>query len=172
MSLPQTPKKADEGISGIIRDLSARWALQIPPRNEPYSPSRDSRPERVEDQVHFGIKWLYYRNRDALDFAIAQFEKHAVGLSSQWQFKPYGDLDVLPVRSADDSALRRDSFLKRLEITEDAAADLIKSLLRFLTDVMARVRSNVDYRDSNAAQGKFKLSTYYVVAMLIHLQRK
>ena len=72
---------------------------------------------------------------------------------SQWQFKPHGDLDVLPIRSTHDSALRRDSFLRRSEITEDAAAELTRSLLRFLDDVAARVKSNVDYKNPNEPQG-------------------
>ena len=153
MSFPCTPKKADEGISVIVRDLSAKWSLQIPPRSELYSPARDSRPERVEDQVYSRIRYLYYRNRDALNYAIDKFEKYAPMVFSQWQFKPHGDLDVLPIRSTHDSALRRDSFLRRSEITEDAAAELTRSLLRFLDDVAARVKSNVDYKDPNEPQG-------------------
>ena len=153
MLLPQTPKKADEGISLIARSLSARWGLHIPPRNELYSPSRDSRPERVEDQVHARIRFLYYQNKDALQYALDQFDKYAIVAFSQWQFKPHADLSVLPSRSAQDSALQRDAFLKRPEISEDAAAGLTQSLLRFLSNVADRVKLNIDYKESDELQG-------------------
>ena len=162
MSLPQTPKKVDEGISIIIRDLSAKWNLQIPPRSELYSPSRDSRPERVEDQVYGRIRYLYYRNKDALDYAIDKFEKYAPMVFSQWQFKPLGDLDVLPTRSTHDSALRHDSFLRRPEMTEDAVVALTQGLLRFLDDIAARVKLNVDYKDPNEPQGTIYTRHPYV----------
>lgn len=153
MSLPHTPTKADDGIPLIVRSLSAKWGLQIPPRDAQWSPARDSRPELVEDQVHGRIRYLYYQNRDALQYAIDRFEKHAILAFSQWQFKPRGDLNVLPIRSEHASALRRDSFLKRSEITEDIAAELTQSLLRILTEVRTRVMANVDYKDPDELQG-------------------
>ncbi len=153
MISPRTPTKADDGITAIARSLSARWSLKLPLKEESRTPSRDSRPEQVGDQIYQRIRFLFYRHREALEYVLNQFEEHAVLAFSQWQFKPHADLDVILNRSAIDSALRRDSFLKRPTITEDAAAGLTQILLRFLIKVVDRVKAGVDYKVLDELRG-------------------
>ncbi len=159
MFSPETPTKVDEGFVAIARLLSAKWGLDIPLLVKEHTPSRRSRPGPVGDQVYDRIRFLFYRNKDGLQHAIDQFEKHAVVAFSQWKFKPHADLDVLPNRSTPDSALRSDSFLKRTTITEEAAAELLKSLLRFLTDVTDGGRAEVGHKSPDKIRGRSSLSS-------------
>ena len=152
MFSPQTPKKVDDGITALVRTLSAKWGLNLPLRDAKWSPARDSDLRRAEDQVFSRIRFLFYNHKDPLQYAIDQFEKHAISIFSHWKFKPRADIDVLPTRSTPDSTVNRDAFLRQTEITEDAAAELTLSLLRFLREVTDRVQSKVDYRDPDGVQ--------------------
>lgn len=153
MFSPETPTKVDEGIAAIARSLSAKWGLDIPLLVNEHTPSRHSHPGRVGDRVYHRIRFLFYRNKDGLQHALDQFEEHAVVAFSHWKFKSQADLDVLPSRSTFDSALRNDSFLKRSKISEEAAAELLKSLLRFLTDVTDGARAEVGRKEPNEIRG-------------------
>jgi len=86
------------------------------------------------------IQFLYFQE-GALPFAIADFEKKAFTIKSNWQYKPRGEPDVLPCREAGESALRQDFLRKRAPLDENMVKSLTESLLFHLDQITARVKS-------------------------------
>lgn len=130
--IPRTPTKADDEITTITTYLAAKWGLKFPARDATYSPSKVKDPSRAEEQVMNLLRFLVFKDRTGLSDAIELFEKNAPMILSEWQFKPRADLDVLPRRPLADSSLQRDGFLRRSEVTDATAGELMKSLLHFL----------------------------------------
>ena len=146
---PKTPSKAKlDEITKITNDLAAKWGLQFPVRDASWSPSKVLDPNLAEEQVLNRVRFLYFRDRSALDYAIDCFEKNAPAVFTQWKFKPHGEDGVLPRRISTRSSTAANSFLHRSEVPPDAAAaaELMKSLLHFVNRVAEDVKANVDYR--------------------------
>lgn len=78
------------------------------------------------------LKFLVFKDPQGLTDALERFEQHAQTVYSQWQYKPRADQDVLPRRPQAESSLRPATFLRRSEVTEAAAGELMKSLLHYL----------------------------------------
>lgn len=156
--LPQqkTPSKADAGIENIKTTLSAKWGIQLPARDSAWSPSRRD-PNRVEDKIVAFIQFLYFTKppqEGALDYALDQFDKKAVQIVSKWQFKPYGDSDVLPSLEASASALKQDFLRKRPTLSETAITELTETLKHFLNLVIDRVKAGKEFPKSGRTEGK------------------
>ncbi|MCJ1262320.1 hypothetical protein MMC22_002190 [Lobaria immixta] len=130
--IPSTPSKGNDEINSITTSLAARWSLQFPVRDATYSPSKVKDPTRTEEQVMIRLRYLVFKDHQGLTDALDRFEKHAETIFSRWKYKPRADQDVLPRRSHAESSLQRDTFLRRSEVTEATAGDLMKSLLHNL----------------------------------------
>jgi hypothetical protein len=135
---PKTPTKADDGIEQLKQSLSAKWGIQFPVRDSKWSPShRDS--SLVEEKIAHRIQFLYFQ-AGALRHAIEQFERHAFTLCSLWQFKPRAEVDVLPSRECEDSALKKDFLHKRRQLEGDEVEKLKEILWLQLSEVVDRVK--------------------------------
>lgn len=138
---PHTPsKKGEDEVSRILKDLSDRWGLYFPPRDQTWSPSL-ARPDSVEDRIRFRIKFLYFKDKNALNHVLHDFDKHANELCSKWQYKPKGQRDVIPSRPPPESAVRRDAFLKRDSHRAEALEEMMQCLDHLTRDVVDRVKN-------------------------------
>lgn len=148
MEAPRTPTKSrDDGINTIAKKLCAKWGLKLPIRDTPWSPSKISHPGAIEEKVLARIRFLYFKDREALDEAVKQFEDHAPYIYSEWFFKPQAELNVLPSLAPSDSALRRETALRRDDVTVSAcvAAALAENLLHCLDQAAELVRLRVEF---------------------------
>ena len=145
MFQPHTPTKAinaDQDINSRIQDLSIPWNLQLPVRDASWSPSRNP-VNSEEKQIYERVRWLYFKNPRALDYAIAEFERRA---RTNWISKPHADPDVLPTRSIRPST-SQNTFLKRRSISEEDGAELRRVLLDILKNITDKVKGGVPYED-------------------------
>lgn len=141
MNPPTTPTKKGEGVNRLLRTLNTRWGLRLPVKDMPYSPSKVLDPEARGERIYQKIRFLYFKNEDALQWARKQFEDHAQQQPpSNWIFKPLGDPDTLPVRRPSGSLLRRD-LSTRFNVSEAAHDSLEETLLRFLDKAIETMSS-------------------------------
>ena len=148
---PKTPNKNDDELTLILNALSAKWNLRFPPRGLHWSPSRINDPNSSGEKVLSRLNFLFFKNKEALQYALLHFEGHASetrsGIhSSQWIHKPQAEMDVIPCRAPPSNSLDHNSFLKRIEIDEATASKLMGILLQILDRVTACVRQNVDFK--------------------------
>ena len=132
MSNPTTPTKRGDRINEIAEGLGAKWGLRLPIKNAPYSPSKVPNPDSEGEQILRRIRYLFWKDSDGLQRALARFDQHAQHIFSEWRFKPNAETDVLPSRGLSRNILQGDSFLKRKEISEPMVVSLSSALLRFL----------------------------------------
>lgn len=148
MQQPVTPTKgpaADKYIK-TVDYLSARWGLSLPRRDALWSPSKVPHGDSVEEQVVGRIKFLSFKNEDALDCALEAFEQNALLICQGWKYKPDADHDVLPRRDSTTSAsLAGGSFLRRSTIDPMIVTKLMESLLDFVKQAAERVKRDLDY---------------------------
>lgn len=153
MLQPSTPSKADDGIEQIKRSLAQRWAIDLPPRDTNWSPSRRD-PNRLEDKILARVQYLYFKG-GALPLAINDFEQRAISIYSEWRYKPRAESTVLPSREPGDSALRRD-YLRRREVPDESGVKMLtETLLLCLDQISERVRSGERFPnlETNKGQG-------------------
>ena len=134
MNTPRTPtkgSKADDEINALIQNISLSWNLQLPVRDASWSPSR-SAVNPVENDIYQRVKYLYWKDKPALDRAVAEFERRA---PTNWVPKPRADPDVLPSRSIRPST-RHDTWLKKRSVSDKEAAELRIVLVDVLKGVM------------------------------------
>lgn len=158
--IPRTPTKANDEITKITNSLAARWHLQFPARDATYSPSKVKDPSRPEEQVMNCLRFLVFKDPKGLADALERFEKHAETVFSLWKFKSRADQDVIPRRLPAESSLQRDTLLRRSEITETTADELMKSLLHNLILAAEHVKQTQRTSSSevyNDAKSKFLL---------------
>ena len=136
---PTTPSQAGNDIESLKTSLSVKWGIRFLPRDLVWSPSRRDL-SRLEDRIHECIRFLYFQKNGALDHAIDQFEKHAATVYSDWQFKPRGELGVVPTREASKSGLKKDFLHKRTPLGDAAVKDLTDSLWNNLSQIAERVK--------------------------------
>lgn len=129
---PTTPQKKGDGINEIVRGLNARWALNLPTWDTLRSPSKVPKPDSIEETILNTIRFLYWQHRGPMQHALEKFETHAPFICSEWKFKPRADINTLPSREPADSSLRRESFLRRNELPDNAMCALKEALLGFL----------------------------------------
>ena len=94
----------------------------------------------VEEKIAGHIKHLYFKD-GALDYAIKLFEGEAAQLELQWQFKPDGELGVLPSRAHSNSALKQGFLMRRPELSSEEITDLTHRLKHVLNSVVDRVKA-------------------------------
>ena len=150
LPLPITPSKVDDGIEKVKQSLSTKWGIQFPVRNP--TPSKRNR-SLLEEKILDLIQFLYFKE-GALDCAIEQFEKNAVHIVSQWQFKPHGEPDVLPSVAHSESGLRQDFLKKQPELSHKAVTELTESLKYFLSLVVDRIKAGDKFPTSRGIKGK------------------
>ncbi|KAL9104810.1 MAG: hypothetical protein Q9187_008858, partial [Circinaria calcarea] len=126
---PTTPQKRGDGINEIVGGLNARWALDIPIWDGLRSPSKVPKPDSPEETILNTIRFLYWQHRGPMQHALDEFESHAPFICSEWKFKPRADTNTLPTRAPADSSLRRESFLSRNELPDNAIRALKEALL-------------------------------------------
>ena len=131
---PTTPQKKGDEINEIVVGLNARWDLNIPVWDALRSPAKAAKPDGTEDRILNTIRFLYWKNRSSMQQAVEKFEEHALYISSEWKFKPRAETNTLPLRRPSDSSLRRESFLRRNELSDSAIHTLKETLLRFLLE--------------------------------------
>lgn len=150
--LPITPSKVDEGIEKVKQSLSAKWGIRFPVRDATYSPSKRDM-SLAEEKILVLIQLLYFRG-GALDYAIEQFEENAAQIISKWQFKPYGEPDVLLSLEASKSALKQDFLKKRPALSQKAVTELTENLKHFLNLIADRVKAGEKFPKSVKTNGK------------------
>ena len=136
---PITPSKVDDGIEKIKQSLSTKWGIQFPLRDAIVSPSKKDM-TLVEEKILVLIQMLYFRE-GALEYAIAQFEKNAAQVVSEWQFKPHAEPDVLLSLPQSQSALKQDFLRKRHDLPPQAVKQLTENLSHCLKSVVDRIRA-------------------------------
>lgn len=146
-----TPIKKNDELTLLTNKLSSKWNLQFPHRGPLWSPSQVKHPNSTEEKVLSRLNFLSFKDREALQYAILQFETHAgetcSGIHfSEWIHKPQAEVDVIPRRYPPSKPLDRKSFLKRNEIDEVTASKLMDSLLQILDRVTECVRHKTDFR--------------------------
>ncbi|KAL8781213.1 MAG: hypothetical protein Q9213_006106 [Squamulea squamosa] len=140
MSLSATPTGADDEIRRITLDLSAKWSLRFPQPGLRSPAKRNN--ENPEEQVLSRLRYLYFRNRNALNQAIDCFERIAPELLAGWIVKNHAEPDVLPSRTRSGAA-RQDNYLfKRPALNDKQASDLMQALLRYLIEAVENVRKD------------------------------
>lgn len=149
LPLPKTPSKVDDGIERIKQSLSTKWGIRFPIRDA--TPSKRDK-SRVEEKILGFIQFLYFKE-GALDYAIEQFEKNAIQIVSQWQFKPHGEPDVLPSFAHSRSALKQDFLRKQPVFSAQAVTELTESLKCFLNSVADRVKAGEKFSNSFRVEG-------------------
>ena len=125
---PKTPLKADEGINRIILDLSAHWGLQLPTRDNNWSPAKQVN-QSIEQQIYSSIRYLFFKDRSALEAAISQFERQAPTIDTEWRFKPKAEADVIPAPTRLAAARREQVLVNQVDKDEKAVTELRKCLL-------------------------------------------
>ena len=150
LAQPRTPSKVDDGIERIKQSLSAKWGIRFPVRDA--TPSKRDK-SLVEEKILDLIQYLYFKG-GALDYAIEQFEKNAVYIISQWQYKPHGDPDVLPSSTYSHSALRQDFLRKQHIPSPQAVTELKESLKNYLNLVAGRVKAGEKFATPLRTKGK------------------
>lgn len=150
MSLPSTPssRKANAEINKIVYGLAQQWNLPLPIRDESWSPSKSTK-EHIDEQILSCIRFLFFKDRSALDNVITQFEQHAKTIQSDWRFKPRGESDVVPSRTHDQSAKRDETLATEAAVDEKTSADLKKCLLAKIKPVYDCVREGKNYTVGN-----------------------
>lgn len=145
---PRTPIRNDDALTSITDALSAKWNLRFPLRGPLWSPSQVKSPYSSGEQVLSRLRFLSFKNKDALQYALIYFEGQAGETRSgiQWVHKPQAEMDVIPRRSSPPNPLDNNTFLKRVEIDEATASKLMENLLQILDRVTACVRQNKDFR--------------------------
>ncbi len=138
---PQTPTKAYDNVSNIIRKLSAKWDLGLPIRETPWSPSRIEDPQSPQERIFSHIRYLNFKDPTALNQVIASFEEYAGPKRSEWKWKPRQEAGTLPTSTVGGSAWPRESFLKTREVWKSATLDLLQYLLKLLDDEVYIVRA-------------------------------
>ena len=136
---PTTPSKVDDGIEKIKQSLSTKWGIRFPLRDAIVSPSKKDM-TLVEEKILVLIQMLYFRE-GALEYAIAQFERNAAQVVSEWQFKPHAEPDVLLSLPQSQSALKQDFLRKRDDLPPKAVKQLTENLRQCLKSVADRVRA-------------------------------
>ncbi|KAI9788594.1 MAG: hypothetical protein M1835_002180 [Candelina submexicana] len=150
MNQPRTPKKAPDGLNEFIQALSETWALQLPLRQDTLSPSSRARLEKNTNaeasRCVAGIKYLYYKDKDALRKIEEDLGEYARSMVVDWKYKPQqepGTLPQLPIPAV------RNYYLAKLEKSSQAPNDLRERLLKLLEDA----RYLVVERSKPAGQG-------------------
>ncbi len=143
MNPPRTPKKAHDELNDIIRSLSESWALQLPLRQDASSPSSTARVERKKNaeaaRCVGHIKFLFFKDKAALQKVVEDLGEYA-RVATNWKYKPHqepGTLPQLPLPA------NRGQFLAKLEISDQAAANLRTQLLRLLEDAVYLVNERL-----------------------------
>lgn len=147
----KTPTKKNDELTSITNELSAKWNLRFPHRGPLWSPSQIKNPNSSGEQVLSRLKFLSFKNQEALQYALLHFKTHAGEILSgihceQWMHKPQAEWDVIPRRYPPSKQLDDKSFLKRNDIDEVTASRLMDNLLQILDRVTACVRQKTDFR--------------------------
>ena len=161
MFLPSTPTKGSKEhneINSVIQNLSTSWNLDLPVRDASWSPSRNTAGSG-ENEIYQRVKFLYWKDKQALNCAVAEFERRA---KSNWVQKPRADPGVLPSRSV-RSSTRRDTFLKKRSISDEEAADLRNVLVDVLESVSKKVKEGKPYTFENELQKGYSIENESVI---------
>lgn len=117
---PRTPNKAHDYLNGIIKSLSAKWSLNLPIRETPWSPSRIENPDDAGEKILSRMRFLYFKDRKALDGVIYSFEDWARPVISDWKWKPRQEPGTIPTAPKGVNASHRNSFIKTTDIPQSA----------------------------------------------------
>lgn len=132
---PVTPSKPKDDVIHIIDRLNLRWKLQFS-KNDLASPRKapSDEAERPSQECVRRIRFIFYKNRPALEGVINNFEDWGKTLASEWRWKPKQERGTLPSRLPEESFLLRNSLLEKVDITEQKRDELIAHLLRLLAE--------------------------------------
>jgi hypothetical protein len=169
MSLPSTPsfRKANAEINKIVYDLAQQWNLQLQIRDTTWSPSKTTN-EPIDQEIFSCIRFLFFKDRLALDSAITQFEQHAKTIQSAWRFKPRAESDVIPSRTNDHSAKREDSLAVEVAIDEENSANLKECLLAKIKLAYNCVKQGEKYTVGNEKVEDTSEQIQCQIGLLIH----
>ena len=137
MSFPTTPSKKGEELNQLLFSLNSRWNLNLPVRHDPISPSKVPNKEGRGEKIFHCIRFLFYRNPDALHVAIAGFEKHAYQRQQQQQQsaridKVNAEAETLLLRAFSDRRVQNSGWLKSNNLSDVDTEALKDALLHFL----------------------------------------
>lgn len=151
MNPPRTPTKAHNDFNIFIRNLSAKWNLQLPVRYAPTSPSQRPNPDSPQEKILTRIRFLFFKDPKALIGVIANFEEWAHPVVTNWKWKPQQERGTIPTSAPGVNGFNRDSFLKRTEIPESAIASLVTHLSKLLDDEIYLFKARVESQQSPPA---------------------
>ena len=144
-SAPSTPSsKTNEEFNRLIYDLEQRWSLQLPVQDLTWSPAKNSNGPH-DQQILSCIRFLFYKDRAALDISLGQFERHAGALHTNWLFKPQAEPDVLPSRTRYQSTRKEEALIAEVAASEQRSDELKECLLGNLKPVCDSVKQGKKY---------------------------
>lgn len=155
MSVPATPtnSKVNEEIKNIIDTLNTQCRLQLPARGQVWSPSKVNK-DSTDDYVHELIRFLFFKDRNALHECIFSFKQNATTRRSGWLHKPHGAPDVIPFRTRGQDSRRAEKLEQEVERDEKDAAGLKSDLLDELKTVYDCVRRGESYSKGKAGSNE------------------
>ena len=141
MNPPKTPTKAHDDLNNLVRNLSAKWNLQLPVRYVATSPSQRQRqnPDSLLEKILDRIGFLYFKDMTALHGVIANFEEWVV---TGWKYKPLQEPGTIPVSATGAS------FLRTSQIPQSAIGSLLKHLSKLLEDDFYLVKARMESHQS------------------------
>ena len=103
MASPKTPvKRRDDELNLFLRNINVRWGLNLPVREEDYSPSQVARSSPCREQCTMYIKYLFFQDRQTLYEVIDSFGGVVNKSSPGWTVKPLQEGGTLPGLSAQE----------------------------------------------------------------------
>ena len=97
MALPKTPvKRRDDEVMIFLRNINIRWSLDLPVREEKYSPSQVARSSPCREQCAMYIKYLFFQDRPTLYKLIDSFDEVIKESRPGWTVKPSQEGGTLP----------------------------------------------------------------------------
>ncbi len=143
---PRTPVNVPDELNKITTSLAVKWNIRFPSRDVNWSPSQVKNPNAPGEQALNRMNFLNFRRKEALKYAVENFERHAEVHCSQRIPKPDTDRDVLPHRVYQEPSYRTPFLKRQPEVKDATAVELITILLRILDRVADCVKRNEDHR--------------------------
>ena len=166
MLAPTSPKKKPDELNELLDGLSVEYGLSFPPKDERYSPSRRPSPEKAESAIVGHLRFLYYRDQNALRHALDRFHKDTASASTNWVWKPKADPGVLPSSKPRKTTVPpMEAQAPRFVDPEDVAATLLQNL----NDTSALVMAGKSHEIPQYPQTRGRLHSPLFIFSLLNL---
>ena len=136
MSVPTTPTKQGQDINRLLRSLNTEYGLTLPVRDAPISPSKIPRHDRRDERIYQKIRYLSFKDPQALQLACSHFKIHAKQQESLWVYKPHAETDTLPSQPSAGFLSHNGAYPKLNDVYKVDTGALEETLLRFLDEAV------------------------------------